>query len=215
MSITVFICDDHAVVRDGLRFMLEAQGNIKVIGEASNGREAVKKVKELKPEIVIMDIVMAELNGIDATEQICKENPSTRVIMLSMRSSTEPILRSLKAGASGYILKESAGRELVNAIYSVHEGKRYLSSKVSDQMMGAWLGKEESLRDPLAVLSQREREVLQLVVEGKTSAEIAEMLFLSIKTVKTYRSRLMVKLGLKDIPSLIKFAIQHGLTSIE
>jgi len=215
MSITVFICDDHAVVRDGLRFMLEAQGNIKVVGEASNGREAVKKVKELQPEIVIMDIVMAELNGIDATEQICKENPATRVIMLSMRSSTEPILRSLKAGASGYILKESAGRELVNAIYSVHEGKRYLSSKVSDQMLGAWLGKEESLRDPLAVLSQREREVLQLVVEGKTSAEIAEMLFLSIKTVKTYRSRLMVKLGLKDIPSLIKFAIQHGLTSIE
>lgn len=215
MSITVFISDDHAVVRDGLRFMLEAQGNIKVIGEASNGREAIKKVKELKPDIVIMDIVMAELNGIDATEQICKENPATRVIMLSMRSSTEPILRSLKAGASGYILKESAGRELVNAIYSVHEGKRYLSSKVSDQMLGAWLGKEESLRDPLAVLSQREREVLQLVVEGKTSAEIAEMLFLSIKTVKTYRSRLMVKLGLKDIPSLIKFAIQHGLTSIE
>lgn len=215
MSITVFISDDHAVVRDGLRFMLEAQGNIKVIGEAANGREAIKKVKELKPDIVIMDIVMAELNGIDATEQICKENPATRVIMLSMRSSTEPILRSLKAGASGYILKESAGRELVNAIYSVHEGKRYLSSKVSDQMLGAWLGKEESLRDPLAVLSQREREVLQLVVEAKTSAEIAEMLFLSIKTVKTYRSRLMVKLGLKDIPSLIKFAIQHGLTSIE
>ncbi len=215
MSITVLLADDHAIVRDGLRFLLEAQGDIKVIGEASNGREAVKKVKELKPAIVIMDIVMAELNGIEATEQICKYQPSTRVIMLSMRSSTEPILRSLKAGASGYLLKESAGRELVNAIYSVYEGKRYLSSKVSDQMVGAYLNQEEALKDPLSVLSQREREVLQLVIESKTSAEIADMLFLSIKTVKTYRSRLMTKLGIKDIPNLIKFAIQHGLTSLE
>lgn len=215
MNIKVLISDDHAIVRDGLRFLLEAQGDIKVIGEAADGREAIRKVKELKPDIVIMDIVMSELNGIDATEQICKDCPSTRVIMLSMRSSTEPILRSLKAGASGYLLKESAGRELVNAIYSVHEGKRYLSSKVSDRMLGAYLNKEESLKDPLATLSQREREVLQLVVEGRTSAEIAEKLFLSIKTVKTYRSRLMTKLGIKDIPSLIKFAIQHGLTSLE
>ncbi len=215
MNITVLVADDHAIVRDGLRYLLEAQGNIKVIGEASNGREAIKQVKELKPDIVIMDIVMAELNGIEATEQICKSHPSTRVIMLSMQSSTEPILRSLKAGASGYLLKESAGRELVTAIYTVHGGKRYLSSKVSDQMVGAYLNQAEGLKDPLSILSQREREVLQLVVESKTSAEIAEMLFLSIKTVKTYRSRLMVKLGIKDIPSLIKFAIQHGLTSIE
>ena len=215
MNINVMIADDHAIVRDGLRYLLEAQGDIKVVGEAANGREALKKVDELKPDIVIMDIVMAELNGIEATEQICKYHPHTRVIMLSMRSSTEPILRSLKAGASGYLLKEAAGRELVNAIYAVHEGKRYLSSKVSDQMVGAYLNREEGLTDPLSTLSQREREVLQLVVEGKTSAEIANMLFLSIKTVKTYRSRLMAKLGIKDIPSLIKFAIQHGITSIE
>jgi len=215
MNINVMIADDHAIVRDGLRYLLEAQGDIKVVGEAANGREALKKVNELKPDIVIMDIVMAELNGIEATEQICKYHPHTRVIMLSMRSSTEPILRSLKAGASGYLLKEAAGRELVNAIYAVHEGKRYLSSKVSDQMVGAYLNREEGLTDPLSTLSQREREVLQLVVEGKTSAEIANMLFLSIKTVKTYRSRLMAKLGIKDIPSLIKFAIQHGITSIE
>jgi len=215
MNINVLIADDHAIVRDGLRYLLEAQGDIKVVGEAATGREALKKVNELKPDIVIMDIVMAELNGIEATEQICKYHPHTRVIMLSMRSSTEPILRSLKAGASGYLLKEVAGRELVNAIYAVHEGKRYLSSKVSDQMVGAYLNREEGLTDPLSTLSQREREVLQLVAEGKTSAEIADMLFLSIKTVKTYRSRLMAKLGIKDIPSLIKFAIQHGITSIE
>ncbi|HPL64581.1 MAG: response regulator transcription factor [Syntrophales bacterium] len=215
MNITVLIADDHAIVRDGLRYLLEAQGRYKVVGEAANGREAVRKVKELKPDIVIMDIVMAELNGIEATEQIRKSHPSTRVIMLSMQSSTEPILRSLKAGASGYLLKECAGRELVNAIYAVHGGKRYLSNKVSDQMMGAFLNQEENLKDPLSILSQREREVLQLVVESKTSAEIADLLFLSIKTVKTYRSRLMTKLGIKDIPSLIKFAIQHGLTTVE
>ncbi|HRR40947.1 MAG TPA: response regulator transcription factor [Syntrophales bacterium] len=215
MNINVLIADDHAIVRDGLRYLLEAQGDIKVVGEAATGREALKKVNELKPDIVIMDIVMAELNGIEATEQICRYHPSTRVIMLSMRSSTEPILRSLKAGASGYLLKEAAGRELVTAIYAVHEGKRYLSNKVSDQMVGAYLNREEGLTDPLSTLSQREREVLQLVVEGKTSAEIADMLFLSIKTVKTYRSRLMAKLDIKDIPSLIKFAIQHGITSIE
>ena len=132
-----------------------------------------------------------------------------------MQSSSESILRALKAGASGYLLKESAGRELVNAIHDVHAGRRYLSPKVSDQVIGAYLNKTEEIRDPLAALSRREREVLQLVVEGKTSAEIADTLFLSVKTIETYRSRLMQKLGIKDIPGLIKFAIQHGLTSLE
>jgi len=194
---------------------LEAHDNIKVIGEASNGRDAVKKVKNLQPNIVIMDIVMADLNGIEATEQICRECPATRVVMLSMQSSSESILRSLKAGASGYLLKESAGRELINAIYTVNSGQRYLSTKVSDQMVGAYLEQTQGIHDPLSVLSQREREVLQLVVEGQTSAEIAKKLFLSVKTIETYRSRLMQKLGIKNIPSLIKFAIQHGLTSLE
>ncbi|MCX5834009.1 MAG: response regulator transcription factor [Deltaproteobacteria bacterium] len=215
MSTTVFLADDHTIVRDGLRYLLEAHDNIKVIGEASNGRDAVKKVKKLQPNIVIMDIFMTELNGIEATEQICKECPSTRVIMLSMQSSSESILRSLKAGASGYLLKESAGRELVNAIYTVNAGRRYLSTKVSDQMAGAYLKQAEGSTDPLATLSQREREVLQLVVEGKTSAEIAETLFLSVKTIETYRSRLMQKLGIRDIPGLIRFAIQHGITFLE
>jgi len=215
MSITVFLADDHTIVRDGLRYLLEAHDNIKVIGEASNGRDAVKQVKKLQPAIVIMDIFMTGLNGIEATEQICKECPSARVIMLSMQSSSESILRSLKAGASGYLLKESAGRELVNAIYTVNAGQRYLSTKVSDQMAGAYLKQTQGITDPLAALSQREREVLQLVVEGKTSAEIAETLFLSVKTIETYRSRLMQKLGIRDIPGLIRFAIQHGITPLE
>ena len=215
MSIAVFLADDHTIVRDGLRYLLEAQKDIRVVGEAGDGRDAVRKVKTLQPDIVIMDIFMAELNGIEATAQICRECPSTRVIMLSMQSSSESILRALKAGASGYLLKESAGRELVNAIHDVHAGRRYLSPKVSDQVIGACLNNTEEIRDPLASLSRREREVLQLVVEGKTSAEIADTLFLSVKTIETYRSRLMQKLGIKDIPGLIKFAIQHGLTSLE
>lgn len=215
MSITVFLVDDHTIVRDGLRYLLEAQKNIRVVGEASDGREAIRKVRRLRPDIVIMDILMAGLNGIEAAGQICRECPATRVIMLSMQSSSESIVRALKAGASGYLLKESAGRELVNAIHEVHAGRRYLSPKVSEQVIGACLNRAEEMRDPLATLSRREREVLQLVVEGRTSAEIADTLFLSVKTVETYRSRLMQKLGIRDIPALIKFAIQHGLTPLD
>lgn len=215
MSITVFLVDDHTIVRDGLRYLLEAQKNIRVVGEAPDGREAIRKVKRLRPDIVIMDILMAGLNGIEAAGQICRECPATRVIMLSMQSSSESIVRALKAGASGYLLKESAGRELVNAIHEVHAGRRYLSPKVSEQVIGACLNRAEEMRDPLASLSRREREVLQLVVEGRTSAEIADTLFLSVKTVETYRSRLMQKLGIRDIPALIKFAIQHGLTPLD
>ena len=215
MSITVFLVDDHTIVRDGLRYLLEAQKNIRVVGEAPDGREAIRKVRRLRPDIVIMDILMAGLNGIEAAGQICRECPATRVIMLSMQSSSESIVRALKAGASGYLLKESAGRELVNAIHEVHAGRRYLSPKVSEQVIGACLNRAEEMRDPLATLSRREREVLQLVVEGRTSAEIADTLFLSVKTVETYRSRLMQKLGIRDIPALIKFAIQHGLTPLD
>ncbi|HPC02872.1 MAG TPA: response regulator transcription factor [Syntrophales bacterium] len=215
MSIAVFLADDHTIVRDGLRSLLEAHGDMKIVGEAANGRDAVRAVRKLKPDVVIMDILMADLNGIEATEQICRECPATRVVILSMQSSSESILRALRAGARGYLFKESAGRELIQAIHAVRAGHRYLSAKVSDQVVGAFLKQEEPYRDPLSVLSRREREVLQLVVEGRTSAEIAGTLFLSVKTVETYRSRLMKKLGIGDIPGLIKFAIQHGLTSLE
>ena len=215
MSISVFLVDDHTIVRDGLRSLLEAHGDMKIVGEAANGRDAVKAVRKIQPDVVIMDILMADLNGIEATEQICREYPATRVLVLSMQSSSESILRALRAGARGYLFKESAGRELIQAIHAVHAGHRYLSAKVSDQVVGACLKQEEEFRDPLSVLSQREREVLQLVVEGKTSAEIADILFLSAKTIETYRSRLMQKLRIRDIPGLIKLAIQQGLTSLE
>lgn len=215
MSIFVFLADDHTIVRDGLRYLLEAHGGIKVVGEAGNGRDAVRAVKKLRPDVVVMDILMADLNGIEATDQICQECPATRVVILSMQSSSESILRALRAGARGYLFKESAGRELVQAIHAVHAGHRYLSAKVSDEVVSACLKQEEAFRDPLAALSRREREVLQLVVEGRTSAEIAGTLYLSVKTVDTYRSRLMKKLNIGDVPGLIKFAIQQGLTSLE
>jgi DNA-binding NarL/FixJ family response regulator len=217
MSITVFLADDHAVLRDGLRFLLDAQEDIEVVGDAANGRDAVRQVEELHPDIVILDIAMPELNGIDAAVQIGESCPSSRVIMLSMHSTSEHIFRALQAGACGYLLKESAGDELLNAVRRVAAGHRYLSQEISEVMMADYVRQREVVeaQSPLASLSPREREILQLVVEGKSSAEIADILFLSPKTVGTYRSRLMQKLGIDDLTGLIKFAIQHGLTSLD
>jgi len=217
LSITVFLADDHAVVRDGLRFLLEAQHDIRVVGDAANGRDAVRQVAQLGPDVAVVDIAMPELNGIEAARQITEACPTTWVIILSMHSTTEHIFRALQAGARGYLLKESAGIEVVNAVRAVHAGRRYLSQKISDQVIDDYVRQREAVetQSPLAQLSSREREVLQLVVEGKSSAEVAAILSLSIKTVETYRSRLMHKLGINDLPSLVKFAIQHGITPLE
>ena len=215
-SITVFLADDHAIVRDGLHYLLDAQSEITVIGDAGDGREAVQLVSSLCPDIVIMDIAMPQLNGIDATlkiSQIC----SSKVIILSMHSSIEHIFRSLNAGARGFVLKESAGIEVVKAIRAVHAGHHYLSPKIYDSLIEDYvsLAAISGTVGPISSLSPREREVLQLVVEGKTNAEIALILSISVKTVETYRSRFMLKLGINDFPSLIKFAIQHGITPLE
>ena len=217
MSITVFLADDHAVVRDGLRVLLEAQPDIRVIGDAADGRETVRRVTRLCPDVVVLDIAMPELNGIEAAREITQVCPSTQVIFLSMHSTTEHIFRALQAGAHGYLLKESAGIEVVNAVRAVHAGHRYLSPKISDSLIDDYVHQRQvaEAQSPLARLSPREREVLQLVVEGKSSAEIAGILSLSLKTVETYRSRLMQKLDISDLPSLVKFAIQHGLTPLE
>ncbi len=217
MSITVFLADDHAVVRDGLRYLLEAQADIEVVGDAADGREAVRCVAQLKPNVAIVDIAMPELNGIDATCQIQQVCPSTEVIILSMHANTRHIARALQAGAHGYLLKESAGIEVVSAVRAVMAGHRYLSQAVSDIVVEDYVSQRQATehKSSLESLSLREREVLQLVVEGKTSAEIAAILNLSPKTVESYRSRLMQKLEISDLPSLVKFAIQQGLTSLE
>ncbi len=217
MSITVFLADDHAVVRDGLRALLEAQPDIRVIGDAANGHETVRRVARLCPDVVVLDIAMPELNGIEAAYEIGQVCPATQVVILSMLSTTEHIFRALQAGVRGYLLKESAGMEVVNAVRVVHAGQRYLSQKISDRIVDDYIRQRQAAQapDPLAHLSSREREVLQLVAEGKSNAEIADILSLSLKTVETYRSRLMHKLGISDLAGLIRFAIKHGLTPLE
>jgi DNA-binding NarL/FixJ family response regulator len=217
MGITVFLADDHAIVRDGLRALLAAEHDIDVVGSAANGRDAVQQVAELCPDVVVMDVVMPDLGGIEAARQIHEKSPSVQVVILSMHSSDEYVIRALQAGARGYLLKESAGEEVVAAVRAVCAGRRYLSDEIAGKMIDGYvqLYSESKLSSALEALSPRELEVLQLVVEGKTSPEIAHILTLSPKTVETYRGRLMHKLGIGDIPSLVKFAIKHGLTPME
>jgi DNA-binding NarL/FixJ family response regulator len=216
MTITVFLADDHAMFREGLRLLLKTNHELDVVGEAGDGRDAVRGASALCPNIVLMDIAMPVMNGIEATKLIRQACPKTNIIVLSMYSTAEHIFRALQSGAKGYLLKESAGADVIKAIFSVHAGKSYLCPSISDTVIADYLRTREltGAKSPLDRLSQREREILQLLVEGKSNGKIAELLFLSPKTVETYRSHLMQKLEIKDLPGLVKFAIQHGLTSI-
>lgn len=219
MSISVFLADDHALVRDGLRMLLEAQPDLQVIGTATDGREAVRQAIQLGPDVAILDIAMPELNGLEAAHQILEAAPATQIIILSMHGTSEHVFEALRLGARGYLLKASAGANVADAVRAVHAGRRYLSPEVMEQVIEHSLqqGQGQADRPPgrLARLTGREREVLQLVVEGKSSAEIAQILHLSPKTVETYRSTLMKKLEIDDLPSLVKFAIKIGLTTLE
>ena len=217
MSIDVLLADDHQVVCDGLEVLLNSEIDINVVHKSANGRDAVFSARELQPDIVIMDINMPELNGLEATQQIMETNTSTRVIILSMYAQNDLIFQALKSGAKVYILKDSAGVEVVDAVRAVHAGCSYLSKKIEDEVIDEYIRLQQDSRDshPLSSLSPREREVLQLIVEGKSRVEIAETLCLSKKTVDTYRNRIMQKLDIRDIPTLVKFAIQHGLTTLE
>jgi len=214
--IRVLLADDHAMLRDALSHMLSAHVDIEVVGGAGNGREAVEMVRQLRPDVAIVDISMPELNGIDATLEIAAISPQTRVVILSMQGTSEHLYRSLQAGAYGYLLKGSAGKMLIEAVRAVHAGHRYFSEEMTQVLVEDFVQQRDRgpLSSPLERLSARERQILQMVVEGKSSAEIAEILSLSPKTVETYRSRLMAKLGIKDLPSLVKFAVQHGLTPL-
>ena len=213
MPITVFVADDHAIVREGLASLLAAQPDLSVIGTAADGRDALRQVAKLLPDVVIVDIAMPQMNGIEAAREIRGRVPRTRLVILSMHSSVEHVFHALEAGAAGYVLKESAGKEIIEAVRAVHAGRRYLSPRVAEMM--AEVVSRRSTDSPLNRLSGRERQILQLVAEGRSSAQIAATLHLSPKTVDTYRSRLMQKLHIGDVAGLVKFAIQHGLTPLE
>jgi DNA-binding NarL/FixJ family response regulator len=213
MPIRVLIADDHAVVAEGLRHLVEAEKDIEVVACVGDGREAVQQSRDLQPDVVLMDLSMPELNGADATRAILERDPRCRVIVLSMYSQREYVRRALKAGAAGYVVKRSAAKEVVEAIRAVHAGQRYLSPRVADVVLEDYT--DEKQDDPLSRLSAREREVLQLLAEGRTGAQIAERLALSQKTVETYRARLVEKLGIRDLAGLVRFAIQKGLVSLD
>lgn len=216
MTIRVLLADDHAVVRDGLRALLEASTDVEVIGDAANGRQAVELAAELNPDIIIMDISMPELDGINAARQILGTSPHVGIIVLSMLGTSDHIFSALQAGVKGFLLKESAGREVMEAILSVCTGEMYFSRPITSTLIADYLqARHDTQTGTLESLSARENEILCMVVEGKTSAEIGNILHLSPKTVETYRSRMMQKLGISDLPQLYKFAIKHGLLSLD
>ena len=217
MTISVFLADDHGVVREGLRAYLDAEPDIAVIGEAGNGRDAVERIMALQPDVAVLDIAMPGLSGIKATEEIRRREAPSRVIILSMHATNEYVYRALQTGASGFVAKDSAGKELVNAVRAVRAGHRYLSQEISDQLVDDYVERRETAEDgsPVDALSERELQILKQLVDGCTTHEISESLRLSTTTINTYRSRLMRKLDIGDLPTLVKFAIRHGLTDLE
>lgn len=204
------MADDHAMIRDGLGALLREDPRIEVVGTAADGREALRLARELAVDVVVMDIAMPEMNGVEALRELRAASPEARVLILSMFSTLEHVQQAFNAGASGYLLKESAGTELRSAIEQVHAGRRYLSHQIEEQASAALSRRQQAT--PLESLSRRERQILQLVVEGRSSSEIGKTLHLSAKTVETYRSRLMEKLGVDGVPALVKFAVANGLT---
>jgi len=213
--IRVLLADDHTLIRAGLRMVVTSQPDLTVIGEANDGREAVAMAEKLKPDVVVMDIGMPSLNGIEACRQINDSLPHTRVVMLSMHSDEGYVLRALKAGAKGYLLKDSAEADLANAIRAVVAGKSFFSPAVGKVLLEDYLRKLErtGAEDSFGLLSPREREVLQLVAEGKSSKEVANLLGLSVYTIETHRAKVMQKLNLHNIPELILYAVRKGVIS--
>ena len=222
MGIRVLLVDDHQIVRDGLRSLLGKQMDIEVVGEAENGRDAIALARELSPQVVVMDIGMRELNGIDATRALLSEYPDVKVVALSMHSDRRFIAEMLSAGASGYLLKDSAFDELAAAIRAVTGGRTYLSPGVTGTVIDDYVRRvsgatqtESVPSAPGKTLSPREREVLQLIADGLSTKEAASKLHLSVKTIETHRRQIMDKLGIYNIAGLIKFAVREGLSSLE
>lgn len=204
----ILLADDHTVVRQGFKMILSAQPDLEVVGEAGNGREAVERASELKPDVVVMDVSMPELNGIEATRRIAEASPRTRVLALSMHKDAVYVREILRAGARGYLLKDSIESDLVAAVRAVGRGDGYLSPSVSDAVLSDY---RKHVSDPIDLLTSREREVLQMIAEGKTNKEIAGILNLSVYTVDAHRGRIMEKLNLHSVNELVRFAVRNGL----
>lgn len=206
--IRILLADDHAVVRQGFKMILGAEADMEIVGEAGTGRGAIELAESLKPDVVVMDIAMPELNGIEATRQVTSAVPHTRVIALSMHKDSVYVREVLRAGARGYLLKDSGANDLVTAVRAVAKGEGYLSPAVSDAVLDDY---RKHVSNPIDLLSSREREVLQMLAEGKTNKEIAGILNLSVYTVDAHRGRIMEKLNLHSINELVRFALRNGL----
>lgn len=216
MSIKILLADDHKITRAGLKALLENQKNMTVAGEAENGREAVRLALSLKPDVVVMDINMPELNGIEATRQIRAELPATKIIALSMYSDKRYVVGMLKAGVSGYLLKNCAFDELVAAISAVVKNQNYMSQKIAGTVMQEYASiLEASDASPASQLTAREREVLQMIAEGMKTKDIGDKMHVSVKTVETHRQQIMRKLNASSVAELTKIALREGLTSLD
>jgi DNA-binding NarL/FixJ family response regulator len=213
--IRILLADDHALVRAGFRMLLEALPEVEIVAEAASGREVLQLAREHEPDIVLMDIAMPGLNGLEATVQLAVAFPGVRVIILSMHANEEYVLRALRAGAVGYLLKDSGPDELEMAIRAVAAGDTYLSPPVSKHVISDYVRLVRQEPDSLERLTPRQREVLQLIAEGHTTPEIAEILHVSVKTAQTHRAQLMDRLGIHDVAGLVRHAIQMGLVSAE
>ena len=215
MSMRILLADDHLMMRQGLRALLETQPGMEVVGEAENGRIAVRLAHELVPQVVVMDVMMPDLNGVEATRQIVLGNPGVKVIALSMRSEKQFVAKMLEAGASGYLVKGGDFEELIEAIHAVTSGRAYLSAKVAGAVVNDYVRRlQEKSPAYRAELTPREREVLQLVAEGHTTKKIASKLNVSAKTIETHRRNIMAKLNIDSVAELTKYAIREGITSL-
>ena len=216
MNIRILIADDHNIVRDGLKALVEKEPGLEVVAEATNGLEAIELVEKLAPDIVIMDVAMPDLNGIEATRQLTSKDSTIKIIALSMHSDRRFVIEMLRAGAMGFMLKDSAFEELVEAIKNVHRGRAFLSSSIVDVVVTDYVRNLAGTDSPAYTqLSDRERQVLKLLAEGKTIKEIAYILEVSAKTVETHRLNIRDKLGISSLAELTKFAIREGITTLD
>jgi DNA-binding NarL/FixJ family response regulator len=215
VSTTILLVDDHRMMREGLRSILDQSKDLQVVGEAENGRQALAMISQLKPDIVVMDIGMPDLNGIEAVRQARAQSPGTRLIGLSMYTDKQYVLGMLEAGASGYVPKSAAADELIKAIHGVMQGRVHLGPDLAKSVVEKYVQQLGTGVTPSVSLGGREKEILQLIAEGNTSREIAELLHISVKTVEVHRQNIMNKLGLHSIAELTKYAIREGLTRLE